>query len=469
MGTLSSLLDISQKALQSNQAALDVVSKNVANQNVAGYTRETVNWSADVVTINGEGLGSGSDTGLTAVSQRDRVLEQRVQQQTQAQSQSSAKETALNQLQTVFGLNSSTTSALSTTLGSAIDGLFNSFSSLAAAPTDTATRQAVLSAAGALASAFQSASDSIASTSSGLTQTAVSVVSKVNGLTTEIATLNQQINSLSPNADAGELEDQRQQAIADLSQYVGLDQTTTTENNGLTLSTTNGTVLVSGAKSFALSASATGNGQTGIYAAGSTTDISSGVTGGQLGGILSVQKNDVAQAGSSLDQLAYAIGTAINTQNEAGLDGNGNAGAAIFTLPSSASGAAHSIAVATTDPSAIAGAGTGEGAGGTTNANALANLGTTAILSGQSAPTYLAGLLSTIGNAASAATSDQTAQQAALDQLTTQRNALSGVSLDEEAASLSNYQRSYQAASKLFSVVDTLLEAAINLGTVTTV
>ena len=467
MGTISSLLDLSKKALLSNQAALDVTSNNVANQNVTGYTRETVNWSADVVTINGEGIGSGSDTGLTAVSQRDRVLEQRVQQQTQTQSQSSATESALNQLQSVFGLTSSSTSALSTDLGNAIDGLFNSFSSLAAAPTDTATRQAVLSAAGTLATAFATASNAIASTSSGLTQTATAVVGKVNGLTTEIATLNKQIGALSPNADAGTLEDQRQQAIADLSQYVGLDQTTT-ESNGLTLSTTNGTVLVSGDKSFALSASASGSG-TGVYAAGSTTDLSSGITGGQLGGILSAQKTAFAQATSSLDQLAYAIGTAVNQQNEAGLDGNGNAGAAIFTLPLSASGAAHAIAVTTSDPSAVASAGTGEGTGGTTNANALANLGTTAILSGQSAPTYLAGVLSTIGTAASNATTDQTAQQAALDQLTTQRNALSGVSLDEEAANLSNYQRSYQAASKLFSVVDTLLEAAINLGTETTV
>ena len=467
MGTLSNLLDLSRSTLHSNQAALDVVSKNVANQNVTGYTRETVNWEADVVTINGQTLGAGSDTGLSAVSQRDRVLEQRVQQQTQAQSSASSKQGALNQLQTIFGLSSTTTSALQTTLGSAIDGLYNSFSSLAAAPADTATRQAVLSAAGALASAFQSASNQVNSVSTGLTQTAQTVVGKVNGLTAEIANLNQQIGALSPNADAGTLEDQRQQAVADLSQYIGLDQTTT-ESNGLTLTTTSGAVLVSEKKSFPLGASAQGN-QTKITASGSTVDISTEITGGQLGGILSVQQNNVSAVTTSLDQLAYAIGTSINQQNAAGLDGNGNVGAAIFTLPAIAAGAAHALAVATTDPNAIAAAGTGEGTAGNTNANALSNLATASVLSGQSAPTYLAGVLSSVGNAAASATADQTAQQASLDQLTTQRNALSGVSLDEEAAELSNYQRSYQAASKLFSVVDTLLEAAINLGTVTTV
>ena len=97
-GTLSNLLDLSRSALRSNQAALSVTANNVANQNVAGYTRQLVNFTADVVTINGETLGAGSHTGLTAVSQRDRVLEQRVQQQTQAQSQSSARQSALNQV-----------------------------------------------------------------------------------------------------------------------------------------------------------------------------------------------------------------------------------------------------------------------------------------------------------------------------------------------------------------------------------
>ena len=182
-----------------------------------------------------------------------------------------------------------------------------------------------------------------------------------------------------------------------------------------------------------------------------------------------MQTQNATQIVTSLDQLAYAIGTAVNQQNEAGLDANGVAGQAIFTLPTSAGGTAHSISVAITNPTQIAAASTGQGATGNSNANALADLGTSALVGGQSASSYFAGLLSTVGSAASSATGDQTAQQAALDQLTTQRNALSGVSLDEEAASLTNYQRSYQAASKLFQIVDTLLEAAINLGTPTTV
>jgi flagellar hook-associated protein 1 FlgK len=38
------------------------------------------------------------------------------------------------------------------------------------------------------------------------------------------------------------------------------------------------------------------------------------------------------------------------------------------------------------------------------------------------------------------------------------------VSLDQEAANLTQYQRSYEAAAHVFSIVNTLLASAINLG-----
>ena len=59
-----------------------------------------------------------------------------------------------------------------------------------------------------------------------------------------IAQLNQQIQSTSPNADAGALEDQRQQDLSKLSQLIGINQITT-ENNGLSITTTSGQTLVS--------------------------------------------------------------------------------------------------------------------------------------------------------------------------------------------------------------------------------
>lgn len=466
MGSLTSLMDMAQQALIADQKALSVTANNVSNQNTTGYTREVVAWTAtDAVTLSGVTYNAG--IRATAVSQRDRVLEQRVQQQTQAQAQSGALETVLQQVENIFSLSSTSTSASSTALGTAMDSFFSSLSALTANPSDTATRQSVLAAATSLTSAFNSAANQMAQISAGLNTQAGSIVGQVNALSTTIASLNKQIGSVSPNADAGTLEDQRQLAITQLSKLVGLDQITT-ESNGITLTTTNGAVLVSGNQSFALQTTQIA-GVTHLIAGATGQDVTAGITGGQLGGVLQARDQQLPAYTSALDNLAYAIGTQVNTQNAAGLDGNGNPGAALFTLPGTAPGAAAAIQVATADPAAIAAAAVGQGTSGNGNALALSDLSGAMLVAGQTASGFYSALLGQIGSDASGASTNNAAQQATLTQLTTQRDSLSGVSLDEEAASLTQYQRSYEAAAKVFSIVDTLMASAINLGEPTTV
>ena len=139
MGSLSSLMDISKTALQAEQAALNVTANNVANQNTVGYTREVVDFQTNDSVTLGSSSGSGVNIGSGPVSQRDRVLEQRVQQQTQTQSQSAAMEDALQQLQSVFNLSSTATTASSTALGSATDTFFGALASLASSPSSAST------------------------------------------------------------------------------------------------------------------------------------------------------------------------------------------------------------------------------------------------------------------------------------------------------------------------------------------
>ena len=64
---------------------------------------------------------------------------------------------------------------------------------------------------------------------------------------------------------------------------------------------------------------------------------------------------------------------------------------------------------------------------------------------------------------------ENTAQNASVTQLQTQNNALSSVNLNEEAAAMSTLQSSYQAASQVFAMLNTIMAAALNLGDQTTV
>jgi flagellar hook-associated protein 1 FlgK len=49
-----------------------------------------------------------------------------------------------------------------------------------------------------------------------------------------------------------------------------------------------------------------------------------------------------------------------------------------------------------------------------------------------------------------------------LDVLTKDRESVNGVSLDEEAANLLTYQRSYQASIRMMTAVDDMLDRVIN-------
>jgi flagellar hook-associated protein 1 FlgK len=469
MATLNTAYSIATGALDADQAALDIMANNTANANTPGYTNELPQWQAnDPVTIDGASYGQGvTMTGPS--SQRNLVLEQRIQQQTQLEQGTSARLTALDQLQNIFSTaTSSSSSSSSLDIGTSISNFFDSLSQLQSNPADNSLRQSVLSAATTLASSFQSASSQLTQQQGALDQHSATIVTQVNSLTQAIAQLNQSISQISPNGDAGQLEDQRQYDIQQLSQLIGIHQTTT-EDNGLTITTSSGALLVSKNQAFSLNTSMSG-GVTDIsdYEGNDiTTSLASG--GGQLGGVLTSRDQDIPQMQSALDTLAFDLGSNINSQNALGSDANGNAGGAIFTIPTSASGAASSISVAITDPSQIAAAATGSGSSNDSNLESMLQLQNQTIVSGDTPTTYYASFVSTLGSLVSQVSTENTAQQTSLTQLQTQRDSLSAVNLNDEAASLENLQQAYQAASKVFTIVDTVMASAINLGVQTTV
>jgi flagellar hook-associated protein 1 FlgK len=472
MGTISSAFSLMSGALDADQSALSIVANNVANANTPGYTEETPNWQQNApLEINGVSLGAGvTETGATSL--RDRVLEERLDQQQQLASASGTRLTALDGVQALFTPDSGSTASAAGDIGSDMTSFFSSFSSLEANPTDNALRQQVLSSAATLAGDVSNAAASLNAQRSALDQEASGVTSQVNSLTGAIAQLNQQIQSTSPDADAGTLEDQRQQDLSQLSQLIGINQIKT-ENNGLSITTTSGQLLVSEGASYQLT-TGTAGGVTHFFVG--TTDVTSQLAsgGGELGGYLTARDQDIPGVLSSLDQLAYSVSTQVNSLNNGGTDLDGASGTTanplyIFNQPTAVAGSAASMNVVMTDPNQIAAAGLGQGTGDNTNAAAMANLANQSIVSGLSPTNYFSNFVSTLGATVSGVQAENTAQNASVTQLQTQNNALSSVSLDDEASSMTTLERSYQAASQVFTMLNTIMAAALNLGDQTTV
>jgi flagellar hook-associated protein 1 FlgK len=462
MSSLFGTMSVALQSMLAQEGALGVVANNIANSNTPGYSREVPNFEESPPILSGNTMVGTGVTMSSVESVRDNILNLRTQQETSQQSSLNSYVDSMNQVQALF--NETQGTGLQTDLSN----FFNSFQSLATDPTSSSLRQSVIIAGQDLANAFSQTSTNLATIQQGLDQSVVQTVGQINQLTAQVANLNQQIQEVSNSGDnPGSLEDQRDEALQNLA---GLIDTAVVYSNDGTVSvtTTNGAALVSGNQSDALTTqlnSATGMHE--VLAQG--TDITSSIAGGQLQGLISARDDSIPSAQASLDNLAAGLISAVNKQQNDGFDLNGLPGTDFFTpfTPSASgsnAGAATTMTVALTDPDQVAASSDGT-PGDNRNATALADLQNEPIVSGQTAGDYYSNLIDQVGNDVSNATSEQEAVGLVLQQLTNQQQSISGVSLDEEATNLVMYQRAYEAAARLISVVDELNYETIEMFT----
>lgn len=483
MATLNTAWNIAVSGLTADQVALNASANNTSNVNTPGYTREEPVFAEGAqLSLNGLNIGDGVSV-VSVVSQRDRVLEQSLDQQTQTQQSTATRLTALQNVQGIFASATSTTATSG--ISSALSGFFNAVSSLEANASDTSHRTAVLSAASTLASSFSGAVSQLQQQQASLDAEGQSVVTQVNSLTKSIAALNTQISTSSPNSDAGTLEDQRQYDLNQLSQLVGIN-IITTENNGITVTATGGALLVLGGNAFALNSEP--NAGLTHYTDSRGTDVTAALAagGGQLGGYLTTRDTDIPQVETALDALAGGLATKLNTIQESGSTASGAsaAGIPLFNVPATGGlpgSVASGLTVAITDPTQLAAGAAGAGPADGSNATLLAAVQNQALITLTSAgspyqvqapvsPTnFYADFVATLGSLVSQTSSLSTAQSASLAQTQTQRDSLSAVNTNDEASNLALLERSYQASSKVFSILDTVFASVLNLGEETTV
>ncbi len=122
-----------------------------------------------------------------------------------------------------------------------------------------------------------------------------------------------------------------------------------------------------------------------------------------------------------------------------------------------------------TDPSQIAAAGSGQGTGDNSNATALAALAGQAIVNGRTPTNFYSQFVSQLGSTVSNVQAENTAQNASVTQLQTQSDSLSSVNLNDEASAMQKLETSYQAASQVFNILNTLITSVLNLGVETAV
>ncbi len=448
MGGLNAALSVATGALSAQEAAIQVTNNNIANANTPGYNREIVDLSAAGATsVNGVSMGDGVVVnGVTSV--RDQLLDERIQQQTTLQTAASAQSGVLAAVEPFFSTSTSN-------VGTALSSFFTSLSALSSAPSNQADRQTVISNSQNLVNQFHSTSSALTSAQAGLNTQIAGDVTHVNILASRIAFLNGQIaQAVNPQGSAGTLIDERAQAEQ---QLAGLTQISiTTSRAGDTVTTGTGTAIVAGAQSFALTTVTGSDGLAQIVDSAGAT-ITSQLSGGDLGGLLTSRDTQIPNYIAQLNSLAGGFVTALNAAQASGYDLSGNVGGSLFTGTS-----ASSIALSTTDGSAIAASSDGT-SGSNGNVHVLTGVQSNALPSGESPTQTYASLVNSVGNDASQASTQSTAVQVSLTQLTNQQNATSGVSIDEESSNLIRFQQAYEAAAEVITTIRSLFNTTIGM------
>ena len=455
MASLGSSLSIAVQSLDAATGALQATNNNIANANTPGYTRqEAVLQEATPITDGNLTVGGGVVLeGYQSV--RDELVQTQIQQETQAQSGANAQLAQLQQIQPIF-----TTST--NDIGTQMSALFSSLSSLSTNPSSSAARQNVLTAGQNLATAFNSASTTLTQQQTGLNTQVTQDVSQINQLTQQIAALNPKIANLEAlGQDGGTLEDQQNQLVLKLSALTNVSVTQT--NNGVTLTTGNGTALVVGNQSYTLQTQ-TGSGGLLQVVDQNGNNITASLTSGDLGGTIQTQDQTIPGLLSQLDTLANQFATAFNAAQASGYDQNGKAGQPFFNIPSTVAGSAGSISMAISDPASVAASSDGT-AGSNGNLANFSAVQANELPSGQTPADAYSSLVYQVGSLASNAQAESTATSASLTQLNNQLKSVSGVSIDEESANLITYQQAYEAAARVVTTIQALFTVTLSMGT----
>jgi flagellar hook-associated protein 1 FlgK len=447
MGLLTSILN-SANALQVYDQEFATIQNNIANANTPGYAEQSVTLSADSFNPS-EGLDGGVTAGPLA-SSRSQYLEQSVRTQTTLLGAAQQQVSDLTPLQSLFDLSSTTG------ISGSLDSFFNSFSALSVTPNDPVARQNVVTQAQTVATSFNQAAIGINTASANVEQESGNAVSTINQISADLANINKQY-AASPNGstDAG-LDAKVNSDLENLSQVANFSVVTT--NNGqLNVYLGGQTPIVMGNQSFNVAADFS-TPQT-IIRDSNGNDITSQITGGQLGA--EIQENNVTLPGymGSLNTQAQTFADTVNTTLSQGVDENGNPPANNMFSYNTSADAAYTLSVTPGFTASGIAAALPSAAGGNGNALAVAQLATAQTVNGFTFTQAFGNLGQQVGTDVSNATNNQSEQQNLVTQAQAQRSLVSGVNLNAEAANLLQFQQAFTAVSKVVTTLNSLADA----------
>ncbi|MBL9216770.1 MAG: flagellar hook-associated protein FlgK [Opitutaceae bacterium] len=466
MSGLYSSLNTTVKALNAQSRGIDLSGRNLANVNNPAYARQRVILGDRGTVVTPDGAQSLGLEALGVQQLRDSLLDRQVTREVSLKAAFAAEQQAYQRAQAGLGQGIdaiTATGGAATGLGAALNDFFNSFQGLASRPTDSGERQTLLQKAAILTDRLRLTDSRLDQVQTDLDAQIASDVDSINGLLQSIAELNAQIHRTEINRPGGaaDLRDQRQARIEELSAKLPVEVRPGAGGQVQLVmkDAANADVLLVDGPNVTGPVAFTGTGLT--AGAGATPVV---FATGSIAGALTARDGAVQDLRDRLDQLARQMVTAVNAAYNPG----GTPGADFFD-PAGLTAGTIALRAGLDANTLVAGAG---GAGDNSIALAVAAVAaqrfSTAggdVIDGTLSQFYST-TVSSLGQSLASANT-RVEDQNRIEQLVrAQRDSVSGVNLDEEMAELLRYQRAFQASSRVFNVIDDLLDTVVNrLGT----
>ncbi len=451
MGNLFASLRGATGALQVYERGMATIQNNVTNASTPGYAKQLQTLSANRFELN-LGLAGGVSAG-PVISTRSEYAEQSVRRQQEYFGAYDQRASDLEQIQPVFDI------ADGAGIPGALINFFASWSALSVKPNDEGARQTVLDRAGEVAHSFQETATSLTNTDTSVGREITSHVDQLNELAGQLRDLNaERMKNFRAANDAGS-DAQLHNVLEQISELA--DVNALQQDNGTYMLLLGGqTPIVVGDKTYPVSADLSGSPALLLDAQGK--DITSQVTRGRLSSLMDVKNNTIPELRAGLNSLAENFADQVNMALSTGVDANGLAPVKQLFQYDSINGAALTISLTDITGEELAAA-EPSAPGGNANALNLAAMATAQQPNGKTFSEQFAELASRVGRDLDTATSNADTHSQLLTQASDLRRQLSGVSLDEEASHLIEFQRSYQAAAKLVGILNDLTDTLINM------
>jgi flagellar hook-associated protein 1 FlgK len=445
---MSDMLAIGASGLRAYQTALTTVSENIANAGTEGYVRRSATLkevaapgAMNTATVNCLGV---TISGITSAGDIYRSAEVR-----NAGADLAKTETGAAWLERIEA------ALTGGKLGDRLTQFFNSANAVAADPSATAPRAAMLEAAASVASSFAGTGAALAGAAADLDASADAAVAQLNSLAAGLAKVNSGLGRAAPGTSgAAALRDQRDQLLEAMSAISDVSASFDSAGRAtLRLGGSSGPVMVQGDQAGIVTYVSNGEGAASFALHANSETVSLAPTGGALAGIAEGAQR-IAAARDRLDAMASAFTSGVNAVQANGRDLAGNPGEPIFTTGDRAT----DITVTLSDPRGIAAAVAG---GGVRDNRNLANLAT--VRSSGGFETGLADLVTENAAALSTRRTVGEAQAVIRDSAVGARDAATGVNIDEEAVDLLRFQQAYQASARVVQIARETLQTMLDI------